>query len=63
MMRSGLRLDHYFGVDPQSPDRSLGEALSELLELLWAVHPRLSDHYFNHQARLSGANRQSELPL
>ena len=58
-----LRLDHYFGVATRPSDSNLGEALSSLLELLWAVYPELSDQYFNHQARLAATAAQTELSL
>jgi uncharacterized circularly permuted ATP-grasp superfamily protein/uncharacterized alpha-E superfamily protein len=58
-----LRLDHAFGVAPSAHQATLGEMLAELLELLFAVQPALSDQYFNHQARLAADPGQSELPL
>jgi uncharacterized alpha-E superfamily protein len=60
---AGLRLDRSFGINTHENEQKLSRTLADLLDLLWAVHPRLSDQYFNHQARLNGADHQAELTL
>jgi uncharacterized circularly permuted ATP-grasp superfamily protein/uncharacterized alpha-E superfamily protein len=56
-----MQLNRYFDrTDIGTPERTLEEMLSELLDRLYSLHPLLSDHYFSHQARLPA---QAELHL
>lgn len=41
----------------------LADTLAALLEHLYELHPVLSDHYFNHQARIAPSATQVELKL
>jgi uncharacterized circularly permuted ATP-grasp superfamily protein/uncharacterized alpha-E superfamily protein len=49
-----------FSADPGAA-KILGEFLSTLLRDLGSFHPLLSDHYFSHQARVTGGAAQLEL--
>jgi uncharacterized circularly permuted ATP-grasp superfamily protein/uncharacterized alpha-E superfamily protein len=51
-----------FSAEPGAA-KSLGEFLSMFLKDLGSFHPLLSDHYFSHQARVSGGTAQTELLL
>jgi uncharacterized circularly permuted ATP-grasp superfamily protein/uncharacterized alpha-E superfamily protein len=59
---ASMRLTRHFS-DPASPGdpaaAKLGDLLATLLERLYALHPVLSDHYFNHQARIAPILPQS----
>jgi uncharacterized circularly permuted ATP-grasp superfamily protein/uncharacterized alpha-E superfamily protein len=49
-----------FSTDPGAA-KILGEFLSTLLRDLGSFQPLLSDHYFSHQARVTGGSAQLEL--
>lgn len=51
---------HFVGDHELPPFNKL---LSEFLDRLYALYPVFSDHHFSHQARLSLADPQVELPL
>ncbi len=62
LLRKLRELDpaHDFKAEPGAA-KSLGEFLSTLLRDLGSFHPLLSDHYFSHQARVTGNTAEPKL--